>query len=65
VGDDQHAEHAENRDRNRNLQRRATMSIQTIFRQILRHPKIRVDFLLTKSNPGDDEGSSIDPAKRR
>jgi len=33
------------RDRNRNLQRRATTSAQTIFRQILRHPKTRVDFL--------------------
>jgi len=43
--DDQHAEYAENRDRNRNLQRRTTTSIQTIFRQMPRHLKIRSDFL--------------------
>jgi hypothetical protein len=43
--DDQHAEHADNRDSNRNLQRCGTGSIQTIFRQNLRHMQIRVDFL--------------------
>jgi hypothetical protein len=43
--DDQHAEHAENSYRNRDFQRRAATSIQAIFRQILRHPNIRVHFL--------------------
>ena len=43
--DDQHAEYAESRDRNRDLQRRAATSIQAIIRQILRHPSIRVHFL--------------------
>jgi hypothetical protein len=51
VVDDQHAEHTENRDRNRNLQRRTTASAQTIFRQILRHPKIRVGFLWRNQIP--------------
>jgi hypothetical protein len=45
VVDNQHAEHAENSDRDRNLQRRTAGSTQTIFRQNPRHMKIRFDFL--------------------
>ncbi|MEH2591275.1 hypothetical protein [Bradyrhizobium sp. AZCC 1721] len=43
---DQHAEHAENGDPNRNLQWRATASDQLIFSQFFRHRKICVASLL-------------------
>jgi hypothetical protein len=45
VVDDQQDKHADNRDRNRELERRASVSIQTIFHQMLRHLKIRGRFL--------------------
>ena len=58
--DDQHAEHANNGNRNRDNQRRAAPSPDLNFaRMILRHFNAAVWFPLMESNPGGNEGSPL------